>query len=169
MITFFKSPDSHIIAVQSKEEFSSPDLQKLTWLFENATVVKDEEIVGTFIGPRREMITPWSTNAVEITQNMGIGGILRIEEFFPAEVNADHDPMLQRVYARLTQDIFTISKTPDPIRYIDDIASYNKSEGLALNDDEIAYLKGVSEKIGRQLTDSEVFGFSQVNSEHCRH
>ena len=102
-------------------------------------------------------------------QPMGIGGILRIEEFFTAEVNADHDPMLQRVYARLTQDIFTISKTPDPIRYIDDIASYNKSEGLALNDDEIAYLKGVSEKIGRQLTDSEVFGFSQVNSEHCRH
>ncbi|GAT64188.1 phosphoribosylformylglycinamidine synthase [Paludibacter jiangxiensis] len=169
MITFFKSPDSHIIAVQSKEAFTSSDLEKLTWLFENATVVQEDEIIGTFIGPRREMITPWSTNAVEITQNMGIDGILRIEEFFPADAQDDHDPMLQRVYARLTQDIFTISKTPDPIRYIDDIASYNKSEGLALNDDEIEYLNGVSEKIGRKLTDSEVFGFSQVNSEHCRH
>ena len=40
---------------------------------------------------------------------------------------------------------------------------------MALNDDEVAYLNTVSEKIKRKLTDSEVFGFSQVNSEHCRH
>ena len=38
-----------------------------------------------------------------------------------------------------------------------------------LNADEIAYLNGIAEKLGRKLTDSEVFGFSQVNSEHCRH
>ena len=169
MITFFKNADSHLIAVQSEALLTAPDLKKLTWLFDNATVVHDEEIVGTFIGPRREMITPWSTNAVEITQNMGIGGILRIEEFFLSGKQDEHDPMLQRVYYRLTQDIFTISKTPDAICHIDDIAAYNQSEGLALNDDEIAYLNGISKKIGRKLTDSEVFGFSQVNSEHCRH
>jgi phosphoribosylformylglycinamidine synthase len=34
-----------------------------------------------FVGPRAAMITPWSTNAVEITQNMGIKDIIRIEEF----------------------------------------------------------------------------------------
>jgi len=169
MITYFKNADSHLIAVQSKAQLTVPDLEKLTWLFENAAIVRDEEITGTFIGPRREMITPWSTNAVEITQNMGIDGILRIEEFFAADEHTEHDPMLQRVYYRLTQDIFTISKTPEAIRYIDDIAAYNKSDGLALNDDEIEYLNGISKKIGRQLTDSEVFGFSQVNSEHCRH
>ena len=38
-----------------------------------------------------------------------------------------------------------------------------------MSDEEIEYLNGVSNKIGRPLTDSEVFGFSQVNSEHCRH
>jgi phosphoribosylformylglycinamidine synthase len=27
----------------------------------------------------------------------------------------------------------------------------------------------LSHRLGRKLTDSEVFGFSQVNSEHCRH
>lgn len=57
------------------------------------------------------MITPWSTNAVEITQNMGLTGISRIEEYFPVSSgDADHDPMLQRIYNGLNQEIFTISK-----------------------------------------------------------
>ena len=125
---------------------------------------------GHFVGPRREMITPWSTNAVEITQNMGLEGITRIEEYFPvSSAEADHDPMLQRVYNGLDQMIFTISKQPDPIVYIDDLEAYNQQEGLALSAEEIAYLNEVSGKLGRKLTDSEVFGFSQVNSEHCRH
>ena len=34
---------------------------------------------------------------------------------------------------------------------------------------KLTYLESVATKIGRKLTDSEVFGFSQVNSEHCRH
>ena len=125
---------------------------------------------GHFVGPRREMITPWSTNAVEITQNMGLEGITRIEEYFlVSSAEADHDPMLQRVYNGLDQMIFTISKQPDPIVYIDDLEAYNQQEGLALSAEEIAYLNEVSGKLGRKLTDSEVFGFSQVNSEHCRH
>ena len=127
-------------------------------------------LAGVFIGPRREMITPWSTNAVEITQNMGISGIVRIEEFTAVDgENAPHDPMLQAMYKGLGQEVFTIDKTPDPIIYIEDIRSYNRQEGLALSEDEIEYLEGLSRKLNRKLTDSEVFGFSQVNSEHCRH
>jgi len=61
------------------------------------------------------------------------------------------------------------NKEPDPVISIDDVAEYNKKEGLALSDDEVEYLNGLAEKLGRKLTDSEVFGFSQVNSEHCRH
>ena len=122
------------------------------------------------MGPRREMITPWSTNAVEITQNMGIEGISRIEEFFLSrEEEPRFDKMLQRVYDGLNSKIFTVNKTPDPIVYIDDISEYNRQEGLALSADEEQYLRELSEKLGRPLTDSEVFGFSQVNSEHCRH
>lgn len=30
-------------------------------------------------------------------------------------------------------------------------------------------MENLSKKLKRNLTDSEVFGFSQVNSEHCRH
>ena len=115
------------------------------------------------------MITPWSTNAVEIVQNMGIEGVKRIEEFTAETESTPFDPMLNRHYDGLDQKIFTIDKQPDPIVHIEDIESYNKAEGLALSDDEIAYLKSVSKKLGRPLTDSEVFGFSQVNSEHCRH
>jgi phosphoribosylformylglycinamidine synthase len=170
MILFFKKEDAVVIAVNAKQALELQDIEKLTWLFSGAQYTKDQAVDGWFVGPRREMITPWSTNAVEITQNMGIKGILRIEEYFPAAgKDSEHDQMLQRIYDGLDQDIFTISKKPDPIIYIDDIAAYNKQEGLALSADEIDYLNGISAKIGRKLTDSEVFGFSQVNSEHCRH
>lgn len=170
MIRFFKSRANTVLAVETAQTFSPRDVQKLVWLFSEATPVESESLEGWFVGPRREMITPWSTNAVEITQNMGIAGISRIEEYFPvSSEKADHDPMLQRIYQGLDQAIFTISKQPDPIVYIDNLEAYNQQEGLALSPEEIAYLNDVSEKLGRKLTDSEVFGFSQVNSEHCRH
>ena len=170
MILFFQSPTKTVLAVEAKQPFSPEDTKKLVWLFSGATPTGTETMEGHFVGPRREMITPWSTNAVEITQNMGLEGITRIEEYFPvSSAEADHDPMLQRVYNGLDQMIFTISKQPDPIVYIDDLEAYNQQEGLALSAEEIAYLNEVSGKLGRKLTDSEVFGFSQVNSEHCRH
>ncbi|MGL4293913.1 MAG: phosphoribosylformylglycinamidine synthase, partial [Bacteroidales bacterium] len=170
MILFFKTPAQTVIAANADHTFSSEEIKKLSWLFSDAEALADTELTGWFVGPRKEMITPWSTNAVEITQNMGLKGILRIEEYFPVtSAEADHDPMLQRIYNGLTQEIFTINKQPDPILYIEDIAQYNVQEGLALSEDEIEYLNNVSERIGRKLTDSEVFGFSQVNSEHCRH
>lgn len=170
MVLFFKTPSRNVIAVDTDHTLSSHETEKLSWLFSEAEVLNDKIIDGWFVGPRKEMITPWSTNAVEITQNMGLKGITRIEEYFPVKnEKADHDPMLQRMYNGLNQSIFEINKLPDPIVYIDDIASYSKQEGLALSEDEINYLNDLGKKIGRKLTDSEVFGFSQVNSEHCRH
>jgi phosphoribosylformylglycinamidine synthase len=170
MIQFFKNQSNSIIAVQSISTFSESDLKKLQWLFSDAVPVMSSNLDGIFVGPRREMITPWSTNAVEIATNIGIDGLQRMEEFFPvSSEDAEHDKMLQRVYRGLDQNIFNISRTPEEIIEIDDIASYSEKEGLALNSDEIEYLNDVSVKIGRKLTDSEVFGFSQVNSEHCRH
>ncbi len=170
MIQFFHTQADSYIAVQSKGVLSETEVEKLKWLFSDATPLTEASLSGVFVGPRKEMITPWSTNAVEITANLGIEGLLRIEEYFPvASEQAEHDSMLQRVYKGLDQTIFTISKQPDPIVYIEDIQAYNQQEGLALSADEVEYLNGISEKIGRKLTDSEVFGFSQVNSEHCRH
>jgi len=169
MILFYQNSQAIIYAVSCRVHLGNKDLEKLSWLFNDASLLLWEDIPGHFTGPRKEMITPWSTNAVEITQNMGIEGIDRIEEFFPAEENADHDPMLQRLYKGLDQQIFTIEHKPGPIIFIDDIYTYNKKEGLALSDDEVAYLEEITVKLGRKLTDSEVYGFAQVNSEHCRH
>lgn len=170
MIQFFRTQSKSIIAVDTFLPLKQEDISKLVWLFSDAEFLKGEIIEGWFVGPRREMLTPWSTNAVEITQNMGIKGIVRIEEFFQVESDRSaYDPMLQALYQNLSQKIFLVNKLPDPILKIDDIAAYNQQEGLALSDDEIDYLNDVSKKMGRLLTDSEVYGFAQVNSEHCRH
>ena len=155
MISFFRTPSQSIIAVESSSSFSVETIEKLTWLFGNASLLTTETIHSPFIGPRREMITPWSTCAVEITQNMGINGISRIEEYTPLKEGAlfEFDPMLQRKYERLDQALFNIDKQPEEIIYIDDISAYNISEGLALSEDEIEYLNSVSRKMGRKLTD----------------
>ena len=170
MINFFGNKNSKVFAVQTTEKLSPKDISKLTWLFGNQHKINSASLDAFFIGPRAAMITPWSTNAVEITQNMGISGIIRIEEFKNvSEDFSDFDPMILQKFNGLHQDTFTINIQPEPILKIDDIAAYNAQEGLALNDEEIDYLNNLAKKIDRKLTDSEVFGFSQVNSEHCRH
>ncbi len=169
MIYFFSTPQHSIIAVSMNHTISQSETEALQWLFGEATMLSETTIDGLFAGPRREMITPWSTNAVEITQNMGLQGIERIEEFFYINPDSDIDPMLQRRYEQLNQDIFTVSIEPAPIMHIDNLEEYNEQEGLALSPEEIAYLHDVEKQLGRKLTDSEVFGFAQINSEHCRH
>jgi len=169
MVIFYQNNHSRIYAVSSRVHLAKKELEKLAWLFSEASLLLWDHIDGNYIGPRKEMITPWSTNAVEITQNMSIEGIERIEEFYPAKSDTSYDPMLQRLYKGLDQDIFTIEHIPESIIFIEDIKTYNQKEGLALSDDEVEYLGEISKKLGRKLTDSEVYGFAQVNSEHCRH
>jgi phosphoribosylformylglycinamidine synthase len=170
MIFFFTKGRRVVFAVKVQKALSAKDLEKLSWLFGKADPLPGESLSGIYVGPRKEMVTPWSTNAVEITQNMGMDGIERIEQFLISDAdNPFHDPMLQTVYKGLDQRLFTVLKTPDPVISITDIGSYNEKEGLALSREEIGYLEELSKRLGRTLTDSEIFGFSQVNSEHCRH
>ncbi len=170
MIYFFSSPSKTVFALQIERELNPADITKLEWLFGGAKLKQETTLNSYFVGPRAAMITPWSTNAVEITQNMDIDGIIRIEEFKEVEENnSDYDPMLSQKYPELNQNIYTINIKPEPILQITDIAAYNKQEGLSLSDEEVQYLDSLAARIGRPLTDSEVFGFSQVNSEHCRH
>ena len=170
MIYFFKNPSDAVFVLQSNNQFSGNEISKLEWLFGDAKLLPETELQGYYIGPRAAMITPWSTNAVEITQNMGMEGIIRIEEFKKADKDfTAFDPMLFQKFENIGQDVFTIAIQPEPILEIHDIAAYNVKEGLSLSNDEVEYLNNLSKKLGRPLTDSEVFGFSQVNSEHCRH
>ena len=168
-VTFFKTPQRSIIATESTKPLSAEDTEKLCWLYGGAEALTEEALGGHFVGPRREMVTPWSTNAVEITQNMGLKGIARIEEYFPVgSKDADHDPMLQRMYDGLDQTVFTTNIQPAPIMMIDDLETYNEQEGLALSAEEIEYLHGVEKQLGRKLTDSEVFGFAQISTAGTR-
>lgn len=170
MIHFFGNQNGKVYAVQSTHELTSETIEKLNWLFGNQPKIEKSALEDFFVGPRAAMITPWSTNAVEMTQNMGISGIIRIEEFqaIPKDFK-DYDPMISEKYNGLNQDSFTIDIKPEDIKYIEDIAAYNDAQGLSLSEEEIDYLEKVAERNGRLLTDSEVFGFSQINSEHCRH
>ena len=170
MILFFRTPQQSVIATAVDHQLNQDEINELCWLYGEAQLVEGESIDGFFVGPRREMITPWSTNAVEITQNMSLHGISRIQEYFPvSSKDADHDPMLQRMYDGLNQDVFTVNHEPEPIKHVENLEEYNEQEGLALSPEEIEYLHNVEKQVGRPLTDSEIFGFAQINSEHCRH
>ncbi len=169
MVVFFRKGRSVVTAVETDHRLNGAEMERLQWLFDGAKPLVTKRIKGTFAGPRREMVTPWSTNAVEIAQNMGLKGITRIEQYVPADDSTAIDPMLQRRYDGLDGSIFTIDVEPAPVKHITDIHAYNLEEGLALSPDEEQYLRDLSARLGRPLTDSEVFGFSQVNSEHCRH
>ncbi len=169
MIRFF-TREEVCYAVLFSSVPSDEDVKKLEWLFSDAAMSEEDNLKGTYLGPRCEMVTPWSTNAVEICMNMGMSDIERIEEFYVLENdNVEFDKMLQAIYKGLNQDIFTVNFVSAEVYYINDIAEYNQQEGLALSKSEIKYLEFMARKLGRQLTDTEVYGFSQVNSEHCRH
>ncbi|KXB80631.1 putative phosphoribosylformylglycinamidine synthase [Prevotella sp. DNF00663] len=170
MILFFRTPSKSVIATEIDHQPSQGEVDALCWLYGDASLVETQHLDGFFVGPRREMITPWSTNAVEITQNMSLNGISRIEEYFPVDTEeAEHDPMLQRMYKGIGQDVFTVSHQPEPIKRVEDLEAFNESEGLALSKEEMEYLHTIEKQNGRPLTDSEIFGFAQINSEHCRH
>ena len=170
MILFFKTPQETIIATELDHQPSQEETSKLCWLFGGAECIDTQQLDGIYVGPRREMVTPWSTNAVEITENMNLSGITRIEEYFPvSSKEATHDPMLQRMYEKLDQSLFTVNHEPEPIKLVENLEQYNEEEGLALSPEEMAYLHTIEKQNGRPLTDSEIFGFAQINSEHCRH
>ena len=81
MIHFFGNQSSTVFAVQTTGQIVPEDINKLNWLFGGTEKLAQTTLEASFVGPRAAMVTPWSTNAVEITQNMGIEGITRIEEF----------------------------------------------------------------------------------------
>lgn len=170
MILFFNTPQETIIATEMDHQPSQEETSKLCWLFGGAECIDTQQLDGIYVGPRREMVTPWSTNAVEITENMNLSGITRIEEYFPvSSKEATYDPMLQRMYEGLDQRLFTVNREPEPIKHVENLEQYNEEEGLALSPEEMAYLHTIEKQNGRPLTDSEIFGFAQINSEHCRH
>ena len=80
MILFFRTPSKSVIATEVDHQLNQDEINELCWLYGGAEIEERENIDGFFVGPRREMITPWSTNAVEITQNMSLRGSVKPTE-----------------------------------------------------------------------------------------
>lgn len=146
---------------------------------------------GFYVTPRVGTISPWSSKATDIFHNCGLSPVRRVERGVrfrlfradgtpvgPAELgsalDALHDRMTEGVYTDLNG--FFAHRPPAPGRTfdvlgqgIDALDEANRSMGLALSDDEIAYLLDAYTRAGRNPTDTELVMFGQVNSEHCRH
>ena len=156
MLLFFGDSAAKVFVVEISSPITSQNINKLKWLFGDSPQIKKQTITGNFVGPRANMISPWSTNAVEITQNMGIKEILRIEEYLNKNIVEVIDPMLVIEIDGLNQNLFTVNIKPKKVLQVQNIDAYNQKEGLALNSDEIKYLKNLAKSLKRPLTDSDI-------------
>jgi phosphoribosylformylglycinamidine synthase len=171
ILSFFSSGQEKF-CVFSDSNLDQSEITKLTWLL-NASLDAELAEPSTksnikYIGYRANMTSPWSTNATTILSNIGISKIKRIERFTPA-TSGLHDKMLEELYSEFNKERFFADATPLEVKQIKDISDYNSKTGLALSAEEIKYLLEASAKLQREFTDVELFGFGQINSEHCRH
>jgi len=168
MIVFFKNKDHYIYAAVTQTQLSKQALDKLHGLFQGYAYTT-ESFTHSYIGPHPTMVSPWSTNVVEIIENIGIESISRVESLRPQDET--FDPLLEFHYETIGQHIFDQTQRPHDIQWIEatHIDTYQKSQNLNLDPSEVGHLKACALKWKRPLTDSEIFGFAQINSEHCRH
>ena len=97
MILFFGDSKSKVFAVEASVKLSAKNLKKISWAL-NSPIINKEIIEEKFIGPKSSMVSPWSTNAVEITKNMGVESLVRIEEFNNVIINKSFDRMIHQKY-----------------------------------------------------------------------
>jgi len=135
-----------------------------------------------FVVPRVGTLSPWASKATDIAHNCGLESVRRIERGVGYYVRGGardegvaallHDRMTETVLAsfddagRLFQHV-----PPRPLARVPlaSLEEANARLGLALSEDEIAYLRDAFRRMGRDPTDAELTMFAQANSEHCRH
>ncbi len=142
--------------------------------------------------PRLGTQSPWSSKATDIARRCGLDSVRRIERGTAYLVPGSdrltphqrvrlrgmlHDRMTQSVLDSLADahELF-LHNEPAPLRHIalghqgcDALRAADRDLGLALSEDEIAYLLAAFAAMGRDPTDAELMMFAQANSEHCRH
>ena len=142
------------------------------------------------VSPRFGTISPWSSKATDIAHNCGFDGLRRIERLTlygidGLEAGAACGALDALLHDRMVETVVNAFDALDPLfersapRSFDEInllgdgaaalESANKNLGLALTDDEIAYLVEAFTDLGRNPRDIELMMFAQANSEHCRH
>ncbi len=138
--------------------------------------------------PRLGTISPWSSKATDIARSCGLSALRRLERGViyavrgpvadePALRACLHDRMTESVLERVEQAEALFARgQPSPFASIDvmgqgaaALARADRELGLALSDDEVAYLVDAFRALGRNPSDAELMMFAQANSEHCRH
>jgi phosphoribosylformylglycinamidine synthase len=167
---------------------ATPDLNVLGRLLEACTA-HAPALTGAssrFVTPRLGTRSPWSSKATEILQGAA-QPVLRVErglrfdllgapdasDALWAQINGLLcDPMMQTVWQDLQQaSALFESPARGVLRRIgvESLPQANTALGLALSDDEVAYLQERYGTLGRDPSDAELMMFAQANSEHCRH
>jgi phosphoribosylformylglycinamidine synthase len=135
--------------------------------------------------PRLGTLSPWASKATEILRGVGLPvrrverGLAYVFEGLPADSGACaaldrilFDPMTQSLLDRLDQAeaLFRTLQAGPLVRVaLGELEQANAALGLALSEDEIAYLRARYVELGRDPSDAELMMFAQANSEHCRH
>jgi phosphoribosylformylglycinamidine synthase len=147
------------------------------------------ETATFFVAPRVGTTSPWSSKATDIVHVCGLEAITRIERCISYVVTgagldakslgaALSDRMTESVILREAELAQVVAHRGEPrplghIQFGDDadatLRAASRRLGLALADDEIAYLIERYGELGRDPTDVELMMFAQANSEHCRH
>ncbi len=142
------------------------------------------EGASIWIVPRLGTVSPWSSKATDIAHTAGLAAVRRIERGIrwmlggsfdrAAVLGALHDRMTEAVLDREADGARLFAEgSPGALGTIGRdaaaIARANRELGLALAEDEVAYLAESFGALGRDPTDVELMMFAQANSEHCRH
>jgi phosphoribosylformylglycinamidine synthase len=150
-----------------------------------ATTPTPTGAVSRYVVPRLGTLSPWASKAGEILRGAG-HAIARVERGlridvanWPADAETAkrlarvlHDPMTQSIVVSIDEAAALFRVPPKgTVEHIApaDLPAANGRLGLALSEDEIAYLQDAYTQLGRPATDAELMMFAQANSEHCRH
>jgi phosphoribosylformylglycinamidine synthase len=153
----------------------------------------DSQGFSLWIIPRFGTISPWGSKAVDIMHHAGLDKVNRIERAYVYQLTVEGKPLTQTelslilplLHDRMTesvvtawQDIAALFAVQAPgkmqsVAFLGEGKSAldraNQLLGLALSQDEIAYLAEQYTALKRDPTDVELMMFAQANSEHCRH
>jgi phosphoribosylformylglycinamidine synthase len=145
--------------------------------------------VRLLVVPRPGTLSPWSSKATDIALVCGLDWLRRVERGVTFHLDAAEplapeaiDRIAALLHDRMTEAVLHegddparlfAHSAPRPLasvpRSLEALQRANQELGLALSEDEIAYLHASFARLGRDPTDVELMMFAQANSEHCRH
>ena len=182
---------SYVHFVASTRELTADEIQRLEALLDYGDPAKaDAEGTEFLTVPRLGTISPWASKATDIVHNCGIDAVERIERGVSYRVagtmtDDEKAAVAKCLFDRMTETVLADGTDPavlftdvpgKPMAVVDvkaggraALEKANGEMGLALSEDEIAYLVEAFTKQGRNPTDVELMMFAQANSEHCRH